>query len=135
MKFGGTSVGNVEGVKRTVSLVKTRVNAADEVILVISAMSGVTDNLSSVAKKASSGDLATVHQVITSLKGKHAEIAKSVILNKTIYQRTVKDIDELIGELEKVLMSVTHLRELTPKSRDKILSFGECLASAMVCGA
>jgi aspartate kinase len=136
MKFGGTSIGSVDGVKQSVQLVKTRVSAGDVVIVVVSAMSSITDEIGRVAAKtASSGDLKTVEEVVNSIKARHTEAMKRVVRDQEVLERALNDIDEQVVEFEKVLMSVAHLRELTPKTQDQILSFGERLSSAVFCAA
>lgn len=136
MKFGGSSIGTVDGIKQSVQLVKTRLSAGDEVIVVVSAMSGITDEIGRVAAKtATSGDLKTVEEVVNSIKARHKEATKRVVRDQAIVERALTDIDAEVVEFEKVLMSVAHLRELTPKTRDQVLSFGERLSSAMFCAA
>jgi aspartate kinase len=136
MKFGGTSIGTVDGMKQSVQLVKTRVSAGDELIVVVSALSGVTDEIGHVATKtASTGDLKTVEEVVDTITARHTEATKRVVRDQVILERALKDIDAQVVDFEKVLLSIAHLRELTPKTQDQILSFGERLSSAVFSAA
>jgi len=81
----------------------------------------------------SQGDQKAIRAFIKELAAKHREIAMETIQNKNIIENILSEIDELIGEFERVLTSVSYLKEATPRSKDYIVSFGEKLSTSIVC--
>ncbi|MFH0897325.1 MAG: aspartate kinase, partial [Candidatus Bathyarchaeota archaeon] len=104
-------------------------------MVVASALYGVTDDLKKALEKASMGDQEYVNNVIIDLKSRHHKTAKEAITNKVVLDPVLHKIDELVQEFGKVLISISYLREVTPRSQDYILSFGEKLSTAIVCAA
>ncbi len=136
LKFGGTSVGNGEMIKRVAKIIKQKKEEEKNVVAVVSAMSEVTNALVDISQKALTvRDLAKVNDFIKFVKDKHYKAIEIAINNKEIKNLVKKIIDSRIEELEKILIGVTYLGELTPKSRDYILSFGERLSAPIVAGA
>ena len=126
LKFGGTSVGSVENVKRIGEIV---LKQNDKIVIVVSALGGVTDQLLSVARNAASG-LKTADQ-LEAIQNRHALMINGLFdQNKT--QETVQLLQPLFDELEKIIQGVTLIGELTLKTMDKILGFGERLSSLLI---
>lgn len=75
----------------------------------------------------------TVVDFVESLKTSHENAVKEAIHEKTVQRKALLEIDELIKEFEKVLVSISYLREVTPRSQDYILSFGERLSTVILC--
>ncbi|WP_423791971.1 aspartate kinase [Methanocaldococcus indicus] len=136
MKFGGTSVGNGERIRRVANIIKNRIEEGNNVVVVVSAMSEVTNALIDISQKALTvRDLTKVNDFIKFIKEKHYSAIEQAIKSEKIKNLVKKIVDSRINELEKVLIGVTYLGELTPKSRDYILSFGERLSSPILAGA
>ena len=135
MKFGGTSVGSGERI-RNVAKIVTKRKKEDDVVVVVSAMSEVTNALINISQQALDvRDIAKVGDFIKFIREKHYKAIKEAIKSEEIKEEVKKIIDSRIEELEKVLIGVAYLGELTPKSRDYILSFGERLSSPILSGA
>ncbi|MFU8767665.1 MAG: aspartate kinase [Candidatus Methanoperedens sp.] len=136
MKFGGTSVGDGKRINHVAALVKKYHDNGDEVVLVTSALSGVTDSLLKNATDASeTGKTSLVKEFIADLTKQHHQAAHEAINNNGIVEKVAKQIDLRIEELEKALTGICYLGELTPRSIDYISSYGERLAAPIICGS
>ncbi|NPA62789.1 MAG: aspartate kinase [Methanococci archaeon] len=136
MKFGGTSVGSGERIRNVAKIVKNRKKDDENVVVVVSAMSEVTNALVNISQQALDvRDIAKVNTFIKFIKEKHFEAIEKAIKSEKIREDVKKIINGRIDELEKVLIGVAYLGELTPKSRDYILSFGERLSAPILSGA
>lgn len=133
MKFGGTSLGNARRIKRVAEIVKE--NMAEETVVVVSAMSGVTDMLIRTSEKVVKGiSEAEIKEFVGDVREKHLAAIKDAVATK--YQSLpVLEVEKLCSELEKVLIGVSYVGELTPRSMDHIMSFGERLSAPIVSGA
>lgn len=135
MKFGGTCVANGENIRHVADLVARHVNQGCQVVAVISALEGVTDDLIEAAENAEKGRKAYIHEFVQRIMDSHLSAATKTIENEHI-QRDVKQIlNALIDELEQILTGIVYLGELTPKSKDYVLSFGEKLSTPIVGAA
>ncbi|MDI6860276.1 MAG: aspartate kinase, partial [Methanocellales archaeon] len=135
MKFGGTSVADGSRLKNVASLIKRFYERKNEVIIVVSALSGVTDQLEEIARKASEeGRIADVNAFMERLRERHYEVAQEAIAGAEI-KSVVEELDARLNDLENALISICHLRELTGRSHDYISSFGERLSASILSGA
>lgn len=129
LKFGGTSVGSVESIEAVLAIVKQAYEKGEKPLVVLSAMSGVTNLLSSMAENAAlklpfAADL----QI---LEDRHFAIVKKLIAIK--YQNPVfTKLKLLINELDDILQGVYALKELSLQSKDLIVSFGERFSAYML---
>ncbi len=139
MKFGGTSVGDGSRIKHVAELAKEYRDSGNEVVLVISALNGVTDALLKSAKEASeTGKTSTIKEFITDLTKQHHQAAQDAITGKKakkIVEVVTKELDSRIEELEKALIGICYLGELTVRSIDYISSYGERLTAPILCGS
>jgi len=126
LKFGGTSVGSVENVRRIGEIV---LNQHDKIIVVVSALGGVTDQLLAVAQQAASG--IKINGELVSIRTRHEDLIKG-LFNEENSIKTMQALQPLFDELEKIVQGVTLIGELTPKTLDKILGFGERLSSILI---
>ena len=126
LKFGGTSVGSIENVRRIAEIV---LNQQDKIVVVVSALGGITDQLLSVAQKAASG--VKINGELTAIRTRHEEMIHGLFTSIKI-DETIQALQPLFDELEKIIQGVTLIGELTPKTLDKILGFGERLSSVLV---
>jgi aspartate kinase len=135
MKFGGTSVGTGENIRRVADLVTQYAKNDCKVAVVVSALAGVTNSLIEAACQSKKSDAKQVEAFTKELLKKHLEAISTAITSKQI-QKEVKQITEkTISELEKVLIGICYVGELTPKSKDYVACFGERLSAPIVWGA
>jgi aspartate kinase len=136
MKFGGTSVENGEKIRHVAELLRQFHMEGNELVAVTSALGGVTDGLLSTAKDVSkSGKVSQVKEFITDLSKKHYDAINVAIDNENIRSECVEVIDSRVDELEKALIGICYLGELTNRSIDYISSYGERLAVPIVSGS
>jgi aspartokinase/homoserine dehydrogenase 1 len=126
LKFGGTSVGTEENVRRIREIV---LNQRDNVIVVVSAMGGVTDQLLTIARKATSGEEATVE--LSKIWTRHEEMTRALLSDSSAIH-VIEKLRLLFDELEKIIQGVRLIGELTPKILDKVLGFGERMSSVLI---
>jgi aspartate kinase len=133
MKFGGTSVGTGENIRQVADIVA---HYAKEyrVTVVVSALAGVTNKLLEIACQAKKGDEKLVKNFTDELLQKHKEAVSSAISSKSLQKEVNQIIEEIIAELGKVLTGICYVGELTAKSKDYVVSFGERLSAPIVWG-
>jgi aspartate kinase len=134
MKFGGTSVGTGENIRHVADLV-TQNAKKYKVAVVVSALAGVTNNLIENACQAKKSNEKNIQAFTKQLLDKHLAAIKTAIKSKQIQKEVTQITEKTIAELEKVLTGICYVGELTPKSKDYVLSFGERLSAPIVWGA
>lgn len=136
MKFGGTSIADGEKILHVADLLKKYHDEGHEVVAVTSALGGVTDALLETASAvAYNGKTLQVSELISYLREKHYTVANTAINDNEILDSILKELNDRIDELEKALIGICYLGELTLRSIDYISSYGERLAAPIVSGA
>lgn len=135
MKFGGTSVATGENIRRIANLIASYRKQGHRIVAVVSALDGVTEKLIEAAEVAEKREKGFIHPFKQELLGKHLKIAEEAISNSLVRNEIQLIIAATVDELEKVLTGIIYVGELTPRSRDYILSFGERLSTPIVYGA
>jgi aspartate kinase len=132
MKFGGTSVEDAAAINRTAAIVAGRVAMGKSPVVVVSAMSKVTDQLLRAAAAASEGDRTGALAISSRLRSRHRDTACELV--KTDVERTdiACTIDQKFDGLDEILRGLASIRELTPRISDLIVSHGERLSSRIV---
>ena len=133
MKFGGSSVGTLEALKNAVALVSDCATAND-VVVIASAMNGVTNSLIKAATRASQRDEKHVVEVTEQLRARHENVCTQIITGAEGLKQTMGQLGLELRELKKALTGISYLGELTPRSRDYVLSFGERLSTWILTG-
>ena len=132
LKFGGTSVANAENIKLVLDIVINK--AQDEkLVVVISALSKITDLLQLAASKAAAND-ESFKEIIAEIEKKHLETLKQLI-PVSEQSGLLSHIKRIINHLETLLDGCYLLGELSPRTSDTILSFGELLSSYIIAEA
>jgi len=130
LKFGGTSVGSSERINSVIEIISDYLKRKEKIAVVCSAMSGVTDDLINTAKKASKGDK-TFEENFLKIKEKHLKTLSDLIPNSRI-EKPKNFVEQTLEELYAVLKSVFLLKELTARTLDKVMSFGEYLSCYII---
>jgi aspartate kinase len=130
MKFGGTSVGDVPQLRKITEIVGA--NMDQRLIVVASAMSGVTDLLLSTAQAALRNDPAKVKEAMETLSLKHSQIAEALVTRSESRVKLLGYYARLLEDLNTIYRGVGWLAELSPRSLDAIASFGERLSCAQI---
>jgi len=134
MKFGGTSVATGENIRNVAGLVAESVKQGCQVVVVVSALDGVTDELFEAAEQARKEKQEYIQAFKQRMLDKHSTAIMKAIKNSTVRKEVEQTVKKIIDELEKVLTGICYVGELTPKSKDYVLSFGERLSAPIVCG-
>ncbi|HEY8927825.1 MAG TPA: bifunctional aspartate kinase/homoserine dehydrogenase I [Mucilaginibacter sp.] len=129
LKFGGTSVGSVQSIQTLLDIVKAEVEKGEKPVVVLSAMSGVTNLLISMAEGAANGVDFT--QSLADLQKRHFDVVKS-LLSIQNQNPALTRLKIYFNQLEDLLQGILTLRELTLKTRDQVLSFGERCSTLMI---
>ncbi|MDP6612651.1 MAG: aspartate kinase [Candidatus Hydrothermarchaeota archaeon] len=133
MKFGGTSLGSGEKIRHVAKMLREK--RAKETVVVISAMSGVTDMLVEMSNKVVTGvSEKEIKGFVGEIREKHLVTVKEAVAEE-FRSLTIIEIEKLCEELEKALIGVSYVGELTPRSMDYLISFGEKLNAPIVSGA
>lgn len=120
MKFGGSILANGYGYVKAAEKVVECVKRAP-VVVVVSAMKGVTDTLLQIVSERG----ASLEETIGELHLKHMRALEEAVKSKTIFEESFREISLLFNELAKILWAIRFTGTLTPKLRDYVLSFGE----------
>ncbi len=129
LKFGGSSVGSAENIEKVVEIVRTAIEK-DICVVVLSAMQGTTDALIDVGKTAEKGD-DQFRGKIKEIEGKHFTAVLALIPESS--RDSIFDfIENRINELKSICEGIYLLRELSPRTLDRIVSFGEILSTKLV---
>ncbi|MEI7828198.1 MAG: bifunctional aspartate kinase/homoserine dehydrogenase I [Prolixibacteraceae bacterium] len=126
IKFGGTSVGSVENIKKIDEIVR---NQQSDLIVVVSAVGGVTDLLLAAANAGAKGSDVTTF--LDEIWARHEKIMAG-LFDKQVFKEVKSNMKGLFDELEKILQGVRLIGELTPKTLDKVMGFGERLSSSFI---
>jgi aspartate kinase len=130
IKFGGTSVGDAERVASAIDIVAERRHLKP--IVVVSALSGVTNDLVAATEAACAGDGQRVNDIIDRIRQRHEDVAMRLVQQKfDFFETFVKRLDKQIEEIHTILRGITLLREVTARAHDKIVSIGEKLSSVL----
>ncbi len=127
LKFGGTSVGSAENIRKVKQIVESQ---NDDVIVVVSALSGITDKVLNASRMAVLGT-EYFNTEITAIKERHEEVVDQ-LFEGAKSEQIKNDVAQLLNDLEKVIQGVSMIGELTPKTLDKIGGFGERLSSFII---
>ena len=129
LKFGGSSVGNVESIEKVVEIVRNAVKK-DSCILVLSAMQGATDALIGAGKLAENGD-ESFRAAIKKIETKHLDATRK-LLPASHQSATLNFVKKQINELENICEGVFLLRELSSRTLDRVAAFGEILSTKII---
>jgi len=134
MKFGGTSVADAQCIKNIVDILEKHHKAGDELAVVVSAQRGVTDQLIEITTRLpTSGDDSAIEPLIQALGKRHMTTLEGAAPDYVAETGSV--IEDRLISLQNILFAVYNLRELTPRSRDYIISFGERLLAPIISAA
>jgi aspartate kinase len=132
MKFGGSLVASPHGITRAADLVLRSKRGRAEVVAVVSALGDVTDDLLRTAQEAVRGDATRIGKAVRELKFIHSIAIKQTTLKPYEKRALNRATDRTLSELKRTLLGVSALGELSPRSKDLILSFGERLSAPIL---
>ena len=128
MKFGGTSVGSVDSIQKVKQIVESE---KDSVIVVVSALGGITDQLIRTATMATRGDIAYEAE-FDGMVRRHDEMIQQVIPSGNKKRTLEKKIHALLDELRDIYQGLYLLKDISSNMEDTVVSYGERLSSLIV---
>ena len=128
MKFGGTSVGSVKSILNVKQIIE---GVKEPIVVVVSALDGITDQLILTSKLAAQGDY-TYEKEYNQMVSRHIEMVESVITDTTTRNNVLKEIVSILDELGNIYKGVFLIQDLSLKTSDIIVSYGERLSSLIV---
>ncbi|HEX7283674.1 MAG TPA: aspartate kinase [Vicinamibacterales bacterium] len=142
MKFGGTSVADQPAIERLIALVRAERQAEAQTeggdargpVVVVSALSGVTDRLLGVAALAGSGDVEGARTSLQDLRARHIKVSE-VIRDQALRGTVLDALNLEFDELERVVSALAVLQEVSPRWMDTLAATGEILSSQIVAAA
>jgi aspartate kinase len=134
MKFGGTSVEDAKAMDRTAAIVGGRRKKGLQTIVVVSAMAKVTDQLLAAAAAAGRGDKSGALAISARLRNRHIDTATE-LLDEQRFAGLQAAIHQEFDALDDLLRGIAAVGELTARTSDLVVSFGERLSSRMVAAA
>jgi bifunctional aspartokinase / homoserine dehydrogenase 1 len=137
LKFGGTSVGTTENINKVIAILEQQSNDS-KIAVVVSALGGITDKLLEAAGLACDKNKAYIEKY-DAIWSRHNKVVEGLFNNPdndSILQKKHDDLHHLVSskldELRSLLDGIFLINELSPKTRDKLLSFGETLSSTII---
>ena len=134
MKFGGTSLGDAACIERAARIVAEAHREA-EIVVVVSAMSGVTNRLVGAATRAATGDRGEGARLADELRQQHELALRALVPADSRRSSLSLRVNEHLAEAQRLSEGTALLRELTPRTLDAISSLGERLSALLVAGA
>jgi aspartate kinase len=132
-KFGGTSVGDADAVRRAAGIIRERLDR--DPIVVVSALGGATNVLIGLAEQAGRGQLIGAMRAVESLRDRHLREAAALLGNGADATEVTSELSGMFDELASLAEALSVLGHVTPRSLDAVASFGEQLSSILVTAA
>ena len=125
MKFGGTSVGSIDALTKATQIIRDARDEYPRVVVIASAMAGVTDLLLQSASLAAQGNVDSLPDAESTLREKHFSAADVLIKNEELCEQTKQEINGLILLLVNLCNAIAVLGEASPRALDAVASLGE----------
>ena len=133
MKFGGTSVANFEAITRTIFIIGGKLD--QKPVVVVSALSKVTDLLYRISDAAASRNEAETKELLSQLRQRHVDLAAELLAQSMMKDEAIAKVNALCDALESIAMAVCSLGELSDRNKAIIISNGEYLSSTIIAYA
>ena len=133
MKFGGTSVADAAAIRQVSSIVRRARESYGSVVVVVSAMSKVTDGLLAAGAAARDGHSHTVDELVASIETRHRAVVQDLFGDDSSATTDVWTlVSHYLHDVRSVLSSVLILKELTPRGTDRVAAAGELMSSRLI---
>lgn len=130
MKFGGTSVGSVKSILSLKKIVETEART-QPVVVVVSALDGITDKLIATSRMAKQGD-ERYREEFDAMVTRHHQMIDAIISDDKKRVDLFNNVDQLFDQLKSIYYGVYLIHDLSKKTEDTIVSYGERLSSHIV---
>src|ERR1700761_396369 len=134
MKFGGTSVEDAVAIQRTAKIVAGRLERGQRPVVVVSAMAKVTDQLLAAASAAGRGDRNGSLAISARLRNRHCDTSRQLLSAQSTGELQTW-IQHEFDSIDEILRGLSAVGELTPRTNDMVVSYGERLSSRLIAEA
>lgn len=134
VKFGGTSISTAKNIKSVAKFIHS-LSRKNQVVMVCSAVNDVTDQLLDISELIQKGNRDSANSLMLKIIKEHKQLAKDSVSNQNIRKKLFEILDANLSELEGLLHGMILLGEVTPRSLDYLISFGERLSIEIVSHA
>src|SRR5688572_27452923 len=134
MKFGGTSVKDPDAIRRLAGIVAREQAVSGAPVVVVSAMSGITDQLLDAVAAVERGDADAASQKVGVMRERH-RAAAGALLRGGACDQVIDALERQWRETAALLHAMAVLREVSPRSRDAVVAMGELASSQLVAAA
>ncbi len=128
LKFGGSSLGNREAISKVISILLNRIENKEKIIVVVSAFSGITDQLIGLSR---SNQSKRSQKALQSIKNRHIDVIK-FFFNNSEQQDVLQQFDNLYQELTKALQFNLQKQDELKRNQDHIIGFGERFSAQII---
>ena len=135
MKFGGTSVGTAGAMAQAVDIVRGALPTWPRLVVVVSALSGVTDRLLDSARQALQGDVSVAMQAASELTALHGAMLHELVPDQAQNAAVSGEIGRLVAEFSNLCQAIAVLGEATPRALDAVVSLGERMSARLMAAA
>ncbi|HJT83386.1 MAG TPA: aspartate kinase [Nitrososphaeraceae archaeon] len=132
MKFGGSLLDSETKLKNIINIVKTYYSLNNEIVIITSALYGITDRILDICDHIKEHDKNSLLLFLNEIEKIHYKLIEKIIVDPHKKSELLKLIANLINEFRDILIGVSIMGEVTTKSRDYLLSFGERLSTPIV---
>ena len=134
IKYGGTSISNSKDIQAIAKYINS-LSKKHQIVVVCSATSGTTDDLLEISESIKKENKSKAEQLVSKITNRHKQLAKQTIKKSDLQQKLLRKLDEDFGELLALIDGMVLLGEVTSRSMDYLISFGERLSIKLVSSA
>src|SRR5829696_2630065 len=132
MKFGGSLLDDEKKIRNIINIIKSYYSLEFEIVVVVSALYGITDKISVLCEEIKQINRNSLNLFLKNIEDIHIDLVEKVIQDKNDKHKLLHLLKDLLNEFRDVLLGISILKDVTPKSRDYLLSFGERLSTPIV---
>jgi len=132
MKFGGSLLDEEKKIRNVINIIKSYYSLDFEIVVVVSALYGITDKISVLCDEIKQVNRNSLNLFLKNIEDIHINLVEKVIQDKNDKHKLLHLLKDLLNEFRDVLLGISILKDVTPKSRDYLLSFGERLSTPIV---
>lgn len=131
LKYGGTSISSAKDIQAITNYINS-LSKHNEIVIVCSAISGTTDDLIEISQSIKKENKDKAEQLASKIINRHKQLAKQTIKKSTIRKKLLEKLDVDFRELVALIEGIVLLGEVTPRSMDYLISFGERLSIKLI---
>ncbi|MDH3396083.1 MAG: aspartate kinase [Nitrosopumilus sp.] len=134
IKYGGTSISNSKDIQAIAKYINS-LSKKHQIVVVCSAINGTTDDLIEISESIKKENKSKAEQLVSKITNRHKQLAKQTIKKSDLQKKLLRKLDEDFVELLALIDGMVLLGEITSRSMDYLISFGERLSIKLVSSA